>query len=140
MKLLVDTNIWLRYLVANDPVIFADCKALIENIQSGKVRPYVSTIILLELNYVLRSVYQIPQSEINKDISAILESRGLVIIEKTDFTTAFALHQKTGVNLSDCLIAGQIRGDLNLCTYDREFRKIPGILPLTPKTVIEKIN
>lgn len=136
MAIFLDANILLRYLVADHRELFEDCRALIITIQKGSLQPYVSSIVLLEVAYVLSSVYGVSRSAIVKDIATILDLRGLVIAEETHFRDAFALHQKTGVKLSDCLIATQVPEGVTFCTYDRDFAKLPKLRVATPKDIL----
>lgn len=136
MKFLLDSNIWIRYLVRDNEASFQSCSALFTSMEKGNIRPYISTIILLEIYWVLTSYYKIKKKEAQKDIEKICATRGLVIVEKTDFRRAFALHKKTGVKLADCLIATQVGKGIALCTYDREFAKIPSVRSMTPAQVL----
>lgn len=135
MAIFLDANILLRYLVADHSEPFEDCRALIIAIQKGSLQPYVSSIVLLEVAYVLSSVYGVPRSAIVKDVATILDLRGLVIVEETHFRNAFDLHQKTKVKLADCLIATQVPDGVTIATYDRDFAKLP-VRAKTPKQVL----
>lgn len=135
MAIFLDANILLRYLVADHREPFEDCRAVIVAIQEGTLQPYISSIVLLEVAYVLSSVYGVPRSAIVKDIETILDLRGLVIVEETHFRHAFALHKKTGVKLSDCLIATQVPEGVTIVTYDRDFGKLP-VRTKTPKAML----
>src|SRR3990167_4309159 len=103
-KLFLDTNIWLRFILEDNEQA-KDCRQLIIQIEAGKWRVYTSTIVLLEINYVLGSVYKIKQSQVIDDLEAILKTRNLTLIEKTNFVFALKLYRQTKVKLSDCLIA-----------------------------------
>lgn len=138
MKLLLDSNIWLRYVIGDDAASLAACIRLFEAIETGKISPYTSTIILLEVYWVLISLYKIPQKEVQRDVERIQQTRGLVIIEKTDFRRAFLLHTHTGVKLADCLIATQLPKGTMLCSFDREFKKIPGLAVAEPAGILQK--
>ena len=134
-KVFLDANVILRYVVADHEEPFEECRKLITSIRAGSIRPYISSIVLLEVAHVLYSVYKVPRSEIIKDIATILELRGLVVVEETNFREAFSLHQKTGVKLADCLIATQVPKGVALVTYDRDFAKLPGLTARTPKEI-----
>lgn len=136
MKVFVDTNIWVRYFVRDNKEQFEYCSQLIKSIESGKVRSYVSPIVLLELFYVLQSVYDVPRIEVSEDIQAILDMRMITILDRTDSRKAFDVHTNTHVKYSDCLIATQLSKDMILCTYDIDFKKFDGIRVANPKQVL----
>lgn len=135
MAIFLDSNILLRYLVADHVEPFEACRTLIIKIQQGILQPYISSIVLLEVTFVLASVYKVPRAKIIKDIATILELRGLVVVDGTHFREAFKLHRQSGVKLSDCLIATQVPKGVVLVTYDRDFVKLPGLTVRTPQAV-----
>ncbi|MBI2405051.1 PIN domain-containing protein [Candidatus Gottesmanbacteria bacterium] len=137
MNICIDTNVCLRFLVGDDPQKLTTCRKLFEIIDQGKIRPYISSIVLLEIYWVLTSFYRNTKHQVQEALEKIMSIRGLVIVEKTDFRTAFALHQKTGMKLVDCLIATQVGRGIVLCTYDSEFKKISSLTVATPEQVIK---
>ncbi|OGM18364.1 hypothetical protein A2686_04380 [Candidatus Woesebacteria bacterium RIFCSPHIGHO2_01_FULL_38_10] len=138
-KIFLDTNIFLRVLVSDNKQA-EESAVLLRKIESGRLIPYTSTIVLLETAFTLRSYYKIKNTQIIKDVEKILKLRNLTIIEKTDFRKSLEIHKKTKVKLPDCLIATQIPANTVLVTYDREFQKIPALLVKTPKEVLENLK
>ncbi|MBI5619852.1 PIN domain-containing protein [Candidatus Gottesmanbacteria bacterium] len=139
MKLFLDTNTVLRYLVDDNKSMSDACTSLFQKIEQGAIRPYISTIVLLEIYWVITSHYQIVKAKAQLYIDMILQARGLVIVEKTNFRKAFTLHRQTGIKLADCLIATQVGKGISLCTYDTEFKKLPGFRVVTPEEVVGNI-
>lgn len=133
-KLFLDTNVWLRFIL-EDNLQAKDCRKLIVQIESGKWRVYTSTIVMMEINYVLSSVYKIKTNQVLNDLEAILKTRNLTLIEKTDFRQALKYYKQTKIKLTDCLIAAQLQPKMILVSYDRDFLK----LPVTVKTPADLI-
>ncbi|MDZ7586574.1 MAG: PIN domain-containing protein [Patescibacteria group bacterium] len=123
-KLFLDTNVWLRFIL-EDSEQANDCRELITQIEAGKWRVYTSTIVMLEINYVLNSVYKIKIGQALGDLEAILKIRNLTLIEKTDFRKALKFYKQTKIKLTDCLIAAQLPPEMILVSYDRDFQKFP---------------
>lgn len=140
MKLFIDTNVWLRYLVPENEQQHQESKQLVKLIEAGKLRAYSSTIVFLEVGYMLKSVYEIDKKQIATDLDTLLKLRQLQIIEKTNLRKALKLHQKTNVKLVDCLIADQIPAEVKFCTYDREFKKLKQCNLVTPSEVIKSLE
>lgn len=136
-KIFIDTNVWLRFLVADQKEKYEACRKLIELVEEGKIRAYTSTIVFLELAYTLASFYKIKQGQITADIKAILSGRNLTLIEKTDFRKSLIFHQRYKIKLADCLISTQLPKRAILCTYDMDFKKIKNITSLTPPEVLQ---
>lgn len=115
---------------------YEECVQFFSVVEEGKIRPYTSSLVLLEINYVLSVTYKIAKEEILKDINAILQTRNLVLIEETNFPKAWQLYTKVNVKLVDCLIVSQLPEDIILCSFDQEFRKFEGIQLTTPAELI----
>jgi len=131
-KLFLDSNIWLRFLTKDEPKQFTDVLKLIEKIESGNFKTYTSTLVLLEVNYVLKNLYRLPMEEVVKALESIKSVRGLTIIEKTAFSKALNLYKLYKIKLADCLIATQLPQNTLLVTYDRDFKKIKGLASRNP--------
>jgi predicted nucleic acid-binding protein len=136
-RIFLDTNIWLRYLIADEPSSFEDCKKLIGLINRGKFRPYTSDIVFLEINYVLLSYYGIDKEKVVSDLKDLTKTRNLTIVEKTDLNRAMELYDKTNVKLGDCLIASQVPEKLMFCSYDQDFKKFDFLNWQTPKQILK---
>jgi len=122
-KLFLDTNIWLRFILEDNEQA-QDCRKLIEQIEAGKFRVYTSTIVMMEINYVLTAIYKIKTHKAVKDLEAILKTRNLTLLEKTDFSKALRFYRQSRIKLADCLIASQLARGMILVSYDRDFKKL----------------
>ncbi|MBU1110427.1 PIN domain-containing protein [Patescibacteria group bacterium] len=132
MKIFIDTNVWLRFLLADVKEQYQECVDFFIEAEAGRFRPYTSTIVLLEVHYVLTSLLKISQEKVLQDIECILETRNLTLIEKTDFRKALKVYRKTKIKFADCLIATQLPKEAVLCTFDKEFRKVKTLKTITP--------
>lgn len=99
------------------------------------MKPYTSTIVLLELHYVGSKTYNIPENEVMNWLQAIFEMRNMTIIEKTDFKKAIVFCKKYRIKLADCLIASQIPKNTVLVTFDEELRKIKEVTVKSPSEI-----
>ena len=132
MKIFVDTNVLLRFFLEEQGEQFQSSKRLITQIEEGIHQAQTSSIVFLEVSYVLKSIYKIPSREIVEVLKSIRSLKNLKVIEKTNLDRALQLHSKYNVKFSDCLIASQIPENTVLITFDKEFNKIPGIKAKTP--------
>ena len=139
-KILIDTNVWLIFFLQREKERFEWSKKLIELVEEGKVKPYTSAILLLEINYVLLKIYGLSLSKTDKIIKGILETRNLVVINKTDFKRAFKWHKKYNVKLPDCLISSSLSEDCCLTTWDKELKRLKFLQIKSLKEVIEKLS
>ena len=121
-KIFLDTNIWLR-IILQDTKQAPYCIKLMTLIEDGQYSVVASTIVLLEIHFVLQRLFKYTPEEIASIFTGILKIRGLQLIEKTRFELAmknYALHPK----LADCLIASQIPENTLFVSYDHDFDKL----------------
>ena len=127
MKIFIDTNVFLRFLLKDDPDSYEEVVKLFELVEEGKIKPYTSNIVILEIIYVLVKTLKISRTEVLRDIQDLFSMRGLTLVEKTNTKEALKIYKQTGVKYADCLIASQVKPGIQLCTFDQEFLKIKSV-------------
>lgn len=140
MKIFLDTNFLLRLFLKDIDQQFKICYQLISQIEEGLFSPYTSGIVLLEMSYVLKSVYKIPHQEIIKILDSVFEIRGITIIEKTNTKLALSFYKKYKIKFTNCLIASQLPKNSILVSFDEELPKIKEITVKKPQDIELKIN
>lgn len=135
-KILVDTNVWLRYVLKDDAGQFSVAAKLVAAIEAGKYLPYVPANVFLEIYFLLSRYYQKTPSEINKFFDYLLQLRNLTIIDKTNFVQALSWHRTYKIKLPDCLVASSLPQNCRLVTWDKDFTKIKDIKTITPNKLI----
>ncbi len=107
-ELYLDTNVLLRYLLGDIPDQFQEAKKIIETIEKGETKGFLSILVVNELIWILENYYslkrnvyipkllklllidQIKIMEVKKDILAkILEKMQK---QKIDFTDMYLVH------------------------------------------------
>lgn len=134
-KLFLDTNIWLRYFIKTNQDQYSHSLKLILQAEQGKTKLYTSTVVLMEINYVARRIYQIPKDQIIIWFKAIQKVRNITIIEKTNFDLALSFYQKYNIKLADCIIASQLPKNTILISFDGELSKIKEITVKNPQDI-----
>ena len=115
--LAIDTNILVRYLTGDHPEQSAKARDLIDSHQI-----YVSRTVLLECEWVLRSVYAFNAPDIAR---ALRKFAGLEQVSvEAPAETALALDRtEAGMDFADALHLGAIGACEALLTFDRKFIK-----------------
>lgn len=131
-KVFIDTSVFIRFLTNDDSEKFQDCLDFFTVVESGKIRPYISQVVILEIVFVLGRLYSFPKKKVLLAISQIYNIRNITVIETTKTTQALALYSKHPIKYPDCLIATQLPPRCTLVTYDNEFKKITKIAAQTP--------
>src|SRR3989338_5070787 len=134
-KLFLDTNIFLRFFLRDNEDQYQDVHKLFKKIEEGNFKPYTSSIVFLELNYVVRSIYKLSIDEVLDYTDAVRKMRGMTVIEKTYTDKAISLYKKYKIKLGDCFIASQLPKEAILLSYDADFRKVKEIQSQTPDEI-----
>lgn len=111
----IDTNVVVRFLTGDHPTQTVAARAAIE---TGEV--FVGVTVLLETEWVLRSVYGFSRTEI---ATALRGFAGLPTVSIEDPTLlAVALDRmEAGVDFADALHLGAARHCEAMLTFDRRF-------------------
>ena len=111
----IDTNVVVRYLTGDDPIQAPRARAVVD---AGPV--YASTTVLLESEWVLRSVYGFAAAEVARGLREFAGLPG-VSVENPNLL-AEALHRaERGMDFADALHLGAAAQCEAMLTFDRRF-------------------
>lgn len=100
----VDTNVILRYLLADHEEHFDQAKAFMDQVRDGRVRAYVSDAVLAECVYVLLKVYGVPKKRIAESLSAVLSLRGATGADVGAMQSALKTFAGRNIDFVDALV------------------------------------
>jgi len=126
----VDTNIFLRIFVKEDEKTYKDCLNFLKLVSAKKIKAYISTIVIMEINFVLTSFYKFQKENTAQALRSIISTPGLKIIDDLDISHALELYTNSNIKFMDCLIASSSLLQKNkacIITYDKDFEKLPVI-------------
>lgn len=121
----LDTNVLVRFLVQDDERQCDIVNTLFVNAETDKQTFFISNVVVLELIWVLKSVYGVSRDD---TLIALNELLSMSILEFQDQTAVrdFAVSaQGNTYDLADLLIAqvGQFKGCETTLTFDRKAAK-----------------
>ncbi len=120
----IDTNVVVRYLIGDDPRQAAKAKAAVDQ---GDV--FVGTTVLLESDWVLRSVYGLASDEVAAALRAFSGLPG-VTVEDPSLLMAALDRTEMGMDFADALHLGAAAHCETMLTFDRGFvRSAKGTSP-----------
>ena len=98
----LDTNVLIRYLVADDA---RQHRAAARVMESGSVDSplFVPVTVCLELEWVLRTRYQIGKPGLIDVFVSLLETRGLFLQDEASIERALNLFADSAADFADCL-------------------------------------
>ena len=121
----VDTNVVVRYLTGDDPEQSARARSAVD---AGDV--FVSTTVLLESEWVLRSVYGFKGEEVAAALRAFAGLPGVSAENPGVLAEAFDRAER-GMDFADALHLGAAARCEAMLTFDRGFIETAGDAPVT---------
>jgi predicted nucleic-acid-binding protein len=114
----VDSNILIRFLTRDDEEQYAVANRLLE--QASDRSLFLSLIVLVEINWVLRRAYKRPRLDVLRALDDLVDARQFACEERTRVIRAIALAKATGADFSDALIAlgNEAQGCTRTATFD----------------------
>ena len=125
----LDTNILLRHLRQDHPVLSPKATAILERIERGDLRVRTSDTAVFETVFTLQRTYQVPRAEVAAALLPLLELPGLTLPGKRRYRQVFALYTSTALGFADCyhaVLVQQLRLPA-IFSFDHHFDQIPGL-------------
>ena len=125
----LDTNVLVRWLVADDEVQAARAQGLFDAARANQVPMFIPSTVALELEWVLRSRYFFDKTIVLQTFNALLETQELEFQDEAALERALYLYRQGNAEFADCLHAG-ICGAADrvpLVTFDVKAARLPGI-------------
>ena len=111
----IDTNVVVRYLIGDDPRQAGRARTAVDE---GNV--FVSTTVLLESDWVLRSVYGLSGQKVATSLRAFSGLPG-VTVEDPNLLMAVLDRAEEGMDFADALHLGAAAHCESMLTFDRGF-------------------
>ena len=123
----VDTNVLVRFLVRDDEAQFDKARKLIKRDVAAGRRIFVSQLVLLETEWVLRSSYGLPKNQIVDTLSRLLDTTDVRFEEEPVIEEALFIWRDVAADFADCLIGTQNRrlGCRATATFDVKASRLP---------------
>jgi predicted nucleic-acid-binding protein len=124
----IDTNVLVRFLVADDQRQFERACRLIER-EAGSGDPVlISQLVLLECEWVLRSRYGYAKEEIIGAFSGLLDSAEIQIEDESSVEAALYTWKDSRSEFADCLIGARYLalGCASTVSFDAKAAGLPG--------------
>jgi predicted nucleic-acid-binding protein len=122
----LDTNVLVRYLTQDDAAQSALANQVIEEQLTPRNPGFISSIVLVEVVWVLETCYDQTQSAIEAIVNGLLTTRQLVVDEADLVYLALKRFLGGNADFSDALIAviSENRGCSSTLTFDKKARSV----------------
>lgn len=123
----LDTNVLVRWLVADDEAQLEQVEALFETATEEPF--FVPTTVVLELEWVLRSRYGFEKGAILHALNGLLEVRELEFQFEPALERALHAFRESPAEFSDCMHAGlsSAAGRSPMLTFDVKAARLPDV-------------
>jgi predicted nucleic-acid-binding protein len=128
----IDTNVLVRFLLRDDEVQFGKVSRLIKREVGAKEDVFVSLLVLLETEWVLRSQYALKKRAIIEAISGLLDAMEVQFEDEPAVEETLFIWQDSAADFSDCLIGAHNRrlGCRATATFDTKALKLSAFVVL----------
>jgi predicted nucleic-acid-binding protein len=126
----IDTNVLVRFLVRDDEAQFEKARRLIKREVAAGRRVFVSQLVLLETEWILRSRYGLPKFETVATVSGLLDAADIQFEDEAAIGEALFVWKDSAADFADCLIGARNRrlGCRATATFDAKASKLPDFL------------
>ena len=124
-NLILDTNIFARLIVKNVSSQLEISRQLFKEIEKGKIKGWVSILVIDELIWVLENYYRIERNLYLPQILNLLALKNISIIEvkKTIIIKILREMESTSMDFTDLYLVG-IAGDKKIISFDKDLKKL----------------
>ena len=121
----VDTNYFLRFLLADNKEQFQEVKTLFSQAAEGRAKLFTSIVVYFEIYWVLSSFYKQDKSETAKTLQQLLEMDFISLEEHEILENALGIFTGSNLSLEDCynLAFAKSRKAKAFKTFDRKLAK-----------------
>ncbi len=123
----LDTNILVRYLVADDTKQFQSAMTLIESADE-EAPLFLPLSVVIELEWVLRSLYSFDKTTLITTFNQLLGTRELVFQDEDIVEVAISLYTENNTDFADCLhiATAHVHDYTPMMTFDRKAARVSG--------------
>ncbi len=134
--IILDTNIIIRFITADDKIKQEKAARLFEKIKEGKITAFIHDVIFAEIVFVLvsKKLYNLPKNKIQALLLPIVNLTNIKLNSKKRIKRALELFVKYSIDFEDALIATDAQNKkTEIISFDRDFKKILSIISNEPK-------
>lgn len=136
MKVFIDTNVFLRFLLADHKTQSPLAKKLFINAKKGKISLITHSLVIAEIIFTLDSFFGLSKEEIIEKINIILLFNELEIIEKNILFQSITFYKQKNIDFIDAFIASYtFKNKINVCSFDHDFDKIKEVNRIDPGSI-----
>ena len=100
----VDANVILRYLLADQPDHFRKANQFMDQVKTGEIGVFIPEGVIIECVYVLLKFYKVPRPEIVESLVGILNYKGVINENRSILIKSLRLFLEKNVDIVDAMV------------------------------------
>lgn len=125
-----DTNFYLRFILKDNQAQVKKVRECLAEVREEKIEIVFLPEVILEMEFVLRSVYALSKKQIARYLVPLVRTDYLDIGEREIWLTAFKIFPEKNFSLFDIFLFLKARSrKAEVLTFDKDFRKLKRFLP-----------
>ena len=122
----VDTNLFIRYLTEDDPVQTDAVESLFIKVKEGKETVQTSVLVIVEIVWVLESIFKKSRDEIKEMIQKIINTQNLMVENRDILLQGLEIYSQKNIDFVDAYHAVFLKstGEKIIYSFDQDFDKI----------------
>ncbi len=100
----VDANVILRYLLADQPDHFRKANQFMGQVKTGEIGVFIPEGVIIECVYVLLKFYKVPRPEIVESLVGILNYKGVINENRSILIKSLSLFLEKNVDIVDAMV------------------------------------
>lgn len=120
----IDTNVIIRYLLADHQEHFEKARSFWEKVKLGEIAAFIPESVLAESVYVLLKIYGVPKGEVVAKLSRLLDYKGLTG-ELDVYREALKIFGRKSIDVVDAIILAWAKvKDYKPISFDKDISKV----------------
>jgi predicted nucleic acid-binding protein len=132
---LLETNVFLRHILADHPDHSQRATAYLQRIERGEIAVRTTDTVIFETVFTLERFYKVPRSDIRDQWLPLITLPGIRLTGKRAYRHVFDLYiAQRSLSFADCFhaVLVQQRNLPAIISFDRGFDRLPGIIREEP--------
>lgn len=124
-EILLDSNIFIRFLIQDVPSHFEKAKEIFEDIEEGRVKGFVSLLVVNEVIWILENFYELKRDLYIPKFLELLSLGNVKIMEakKEAILTILQEMPKHTIDFTDVYLF-KVKGKRSIASFDKDFEKL----------------
>jgi predicted nucleic-acid-binding protein len=125
IRSLPDTNTIIRYLINDEPALFAKSKEFFDKVKNSETKAIILESVIAECIYVLTKIYKVPKDKAAERLIDILRYKGIVNKDRQELISALTLFMEQSLDIVDCILyIKALSGGDQLFTFDLDLNRL----------------